>query len=128
MKKELDEVLSTLSIRAKNCLRAAEIYTIDELVKYEPYELLKFRNFGKLSMNEIVLHLSKLGYNLGEAKQVDVPKRKGKRSITKIENGYLLKCGSVTVFYKDFAECIFNAFAYEFDTMDVNDIITFEVL
>ena len=36
-----------LSVRAYNCLKAAKINTLGELVKYEMHELLKFRNFGK---------------------------------------------------------------------------------
>jgi DNA-directed RNA polymerase subunit alpha len=42
-----------LSVRAHNCLKAAEIRTMGELVKLEESELLKFRNFGKKSLTEI---------------------------------------------------------------------------
>lgn len=42
-----------LSVRAYNCLKAAKINTLAELVKYETNELLKFRNFGKKSLVEI---------------------------------------------------------------------------
>ncbi len=42
-----------LSVRAYNCLKAAKINTLGELVQYEEHELMKFRNFGKKSMVEI---------------------------------------------------------------------------
>lgn len=42
-----------LSVRAYNCLKAAKINTIGELVKFDMHELLKFRNFGKKSLVEI---------------------------------------------------------------------------
>lgn len=42
-----------LSVRAYNCLKAAKINTLGELVQYDTHELLKFRNFGKKSLVEI---------------------------------------------------------------------------
>jgi DNA-directed RNA polymerase subunit alpha len=42
-----------LSVRAYNCLKAAKINTLGELVQYEAHELLKFRNFGRKSLVEI---------------------------------------------------------------------------
>jgi DNA-directed RNA polymerase subunit alpha len=42
-----------LSVRAYNCLKAAKINSLGELVQYEMHELLKFRNFGKKSLVEI---------------------------------------------------------------------------
>jgi DNA-directed RNA polymerase subunit alpha len=42
-----------LSVRAYNCLKAAKINTLSELVQFETHELLKFRNFGKKSLVEI---------------------------------------------------------------------------
>ncbi|MEP7195768.1 MAG: DNA-directed RNA polymerase subunit alpha [Saprospiraceae bacterium] len=42
-----------LSVRAYNCLKAAKINTLGEMVKYDTHELLKFRNFGKKSLVEI---------------------------------------------------------------------------
>jgi DNA-directed RNA polymerase subunit alpha len=42
-----------LSVRAYNCLKAAKINTLAEVVKYDTHELLKFRNFGKKSLVEI---------------------------------------------------------------------------
>lgn len=43
-----------LSVRAYNCLKSANINTIGELVAKDESELLKFRNFGKKSLNELV--------------------------------------------------------------------------
>ncbi len=42
-----------LSVRAYNCLKAAKINSLADLVRYETHELLKFRNFGKKSLVEI---------------------------------------------------------------------------
>jgi len=42
-----------LSVRAYNCLKAAKINSLGELVKYDTAELIKFRNFGKKSLVEI---------------------------------------------------------------------------
>ncbi len=42
-----------LSVRAYNCLKAAKINSLGELVRYDTHELLKFRNFGKKSLVEI---------------------------------------------------------------------------
>lgn len=42
-----------LSVRAYNCLKAAKINSLGELVQYQTQELLKFRNFGKKSLVEI---------------------------------------------------------------------------
>lgn len=43
-----------LSVRAQNCLRAASIKTIGDLVSREESEMLKFRNFGRKSLQELV--------------------------------------------------------------------------
>ena len=42
-----------LSVRALNCLKAAEVETLGELVAYNKHDLLKFRNFGKKSLTEL---------------------------------------------------------------------------
>jgi len=54
-----------LSVRAYNCLKAAKINTLGELVQYETHELLKFRNFGKKSLVEIEELLQEKGLNFG---------------------------------------------------------------
>ncbi len=42
-----------LSVRALNCLKAADVETLGDLVKYQKNDLLKFRNFGKKSLTEL---------------------------------------------------------------------------
>jgi DNA-directed RNA polymerase subunit alpha len=42
-----------LSVRALNCLKAAEVETLGDLVKFNKNDLLKFRNFGKKSLAEL---------------------------------------------------------------------------
>jgi DNA-directed RNA polymerase subunit alpha len=54
-----------LSVRASNCLKAAKIKTIGELVSKTEEELLNFKNFGKKSLDEIVDRLKELGLSLG---------------------------------------------------------------
>jgi DNA-directed RNA polymerase subunit alpha len=55
MRKLLNTNLSDLdlSVRAYNCLKAAEIRTLGDLVSYNIADLLKFRNFGKKSLSEL---------------------------------------------------------------------------
>jgi DNA-directed RNA polymerase subunit alpha len=54
-----------LSVRAYNCLKAAKINTLAELVRYDTHELLKFRNFGKKSLVEIEELLTDKGLTFG---------------------------------------------------------------
>lgn len=54
-----------LSVRAYNCLKAAKINSLSELVKYDTHELLKFRNFGKKSLVEIEELLVEKGLTFG---------------------------------------------------------------
>lgn len=54
-----------LSVRSTNCLVGANIATIGELVVQPESEMLKFRNFGKKSLNEIKAKLSEMGLSLG---------------------------------------------------------------
>ena len=42
-----------LSVRALNCLKAADVETLGDLVQYNKTDLLKFRNFGKKSLSEL---------------------------------------------------------------------------
>lgn len=53
LKKKLVEM--NLSVRALNCLKAANVETLGDLVQYNKNELLKFRNFGKKSLNELMI-------------------------------------------------------------------------
>jgi DNA-directed RNA polymerase subunit alpha len=54
-----------LSVRSTNCLQSAQIETIGELVVMPESDMLKFRNFGKKSLNEIKQKLSEMGLMLG---------------------------------------------------------------
>ncbi len=54
-----------LSVRSTNCLAGANIETIAELVIMPESEMLKFRNFGKKSLNEIKSKLEEMGLSLG---------------------------------------------------------------
>ncbi|MBX7108261.1 MAG: DNA-directed RNA polymerase subunit alpha [Chitinophagales bacterium] len=54
-----------LSVRAYNCLKAAKISSLSELVKYDTNELLKFRNFGRKSLMEIEALINEKGLHFG---------------------------------------------------------------
>ncbi len=54
-----------LSVRALNCLKAAEIETFADLVSHQRAELMKFRNFGKKSLTEIDMLIDRLKLNFG---------------------------------------------------------------
>ena len=54
-----------LSVRAFNCLKAAEVKTLGDLVGYNIADLLKFRNFGKKSLSELEELVSEKGLNFG---------------------------------------------------------------
>jgi DNA-directed RNA polymerase subunit alpha len=61
-----------LSVRALNCLKAAEVETLGDLVQYNRNDLLKFRNFGKKSLAELEELLDKMNLSFG----MDVSKYK----------------------------------------------------
>ncbi len=54
-----------LSVRAANCLNNANITTVGQLAQKSEAEMLKYRNFGKKSLNEIKAKLAELGLGLG---------------------------------------------------------------
>lgn len=54
-----------LSVRALNCLKAAEVETLGDLVQYNKNDLLKFRNFGKKSLTELDELLESLNLSFG---------------------------------------------------------------
>jgi DNA-directed RNA polymerase subunit alpha len=54
-----------LSVRALNCLKAAEVESLGDLVKFNKNDLLKFRNFGKKSLTELDELLENMGLNFG---------------------------------------------------------------
>src|ERR1700751_3254647 len=65
-----------LSVRAANCLNNANITTVGQLAQKTEAEMLKYRNFGKKSLNEIKDKLQQLGLGLGmkfDPGLVDVP-------------------------------------------------------
>ena len=68
---QLRKVLKTpledldLSVRAFNCLKAAKINSLSELVQYEQEDLMKFRNFGQKSLSEIDQVLNERGLSFG---------------------------------------------------------------
>jgi DNA-directed RNA polymerase subunit alpha len=61
-----------LSVRALNCLKAAEVDTLGDLVRFNKNDLLKFRNFGKKSLTELDELLDNLSLSFG----MDVSKYK----------------------------------------------------
>jgi len=68
-----------LSVRAQNCLKAAGIDTFADLVSHQRAELIKFRNFGKKSLNEIDLLMDrvKLSFGMDVSKyNIEVNKKK----------------------------------------------------
>ena len=62
-----------LSVRSANCLKAANILTLEDLVQKTETEMLKFRNFGRKSLNELTAILEGLGLQFG----MDIAKYSG---------------------------------------------------
>jgi DNA-directed RNA polymerase subunit alpha len=54
-----------LSVRALNCLKAADVETLGELVSFQKSDLLKFRNFGKKSLHELEELVKSKGLDFG---------------------------------------------------------------
>ncbi|HKS35959.1 MAG TPA: DNA-directed RNA polymerase subunit alpha [Verrucomicrobiae bacterium] len=70
-----------LSVRAANCLNNANITTVGQLAMKTEAEMLKYRNFGKKSLNEIKEKLAGLGLTLGmniDPSLLEAPKEEGK--------------------------------------------------
>lgn len=70
-----------LSVRAANCLNNANITSVGQLAMKSESEMLKYRNFGKKSLNEIKDKLTALGLSLGmtfESGLIDGPKEENK--------------------------------------------------
>jgi DNA-directed RNA polymerase subunit alpha len=67
LKKKLSKPISELelSVRSSNCLAEANIRTIGDLVRKKETEMLKYKNFGKKSLNEINAILVTMGLHLG---------------------------------------------------------------
>jgi DNA-directed RNA polymerase subunit alpha len=63
LKMNVDEL--ELSVRSHNCLAAADIKTIGDLVRRDEQEMLKFRNFGRKSLSELTKILEEKGLHFG---------------------------------------------------------------
>ena len=63
LKMSVDEL--ELSVRSHNCLKAADIQTIGDLVRRDEQEMLKFRNFGRKSLQELSKILEEKGIHFG---------------------------------------------------------------
>jgi DNA-directed RNA polymerase subunit alpha len=63
LKRTIDEM--ELSVRSHNCLQAAGIKFIYEMVKKEESEMLKYKNFGRKSLTELVEKLDEMGLHFG---------------------------------------------------------------
>ena len=63
LKTELTEF--GLSVRALNCLKTAEVFTLGELVSFKKSDMLKFRNFGKKSLSELEELIEEKGLAFG---------------------------------------------------------------
>ena len=63
LKMQVEEL--ELSVRSANCLKAADIVTLQDLVVRPESEMLKFRNFGRKSLNELNAILEGLGLSFG---------------------------------------------------------------
>ncbi len=73
-----------LSVRAANCLNNANITTVGQLAMKTEQEMLKYRNFGKKSLNEIKDKLNALGLSLGmtfEPELLEAPKEENKAPV-----------------------------------------------
>lgn len=57
------------SVRSYNCLKKSSINTLKDLIKYSPEEIIKIKNLGKKSLDEIKEKINKYGFILGEKKQ-----------------------------------------------------------
>lgn len=53
-----------LSVRSFNCLKRAEIFTVEQLTSKTEAEMMKVRNLGKKSLTEVKLKLEELGLSL----------------------------------------------------------------
>jgi DNA-directed RNA polymerase subunit alpha len=71
-KLELSVETLELSVRASNCLNSAGIRLIKELVQHTEADLLKIRNLGKNSLNEIKENLKKIDLTLGMVVETNV--------------------------------------------------------
>jgi DNA-directed RNA polymerase subunit alpha len=77
LKMRVDEL--ELSVRSANCLRAANIHTLADLVKNQESDMLKYKNFGRKSLIELNQILANLGLSFGmDVEKVESPETKEK--------------------------------------------------
>lgn len=77
LRKPVDEL--ELTVRAANCLKEARIRTIADLVRHEEIDMLKFKNFGRKSLNELTEILAQHGLGFG----FDIEKYLGPNALRK---------------------------------------------
>ena len=58
-----------LSVRAFNCLKRAGVNTVGDLISKSPDEMMKVRNLGKKSLEEVISKLESLGFNLNHEEE-----------------------------------------------------------
>lgn len=58
-----------LSVRAFNCLKRAGVNTVNDLINKSPEEMMKVRNLGKKSLEEVISKLESLGFNLSKEEE-----------------------------------------------------------
>ena len=58
-----------LSVRSYNCLRRADIHTVEQLIEKTEDEISKVRNLGKKSLNEIKKRLAEIGLSLKQGEE-----------------------------------------------------------
>jgi len=76
LKTKVDDL--ELSVRSSNCLRAANIQTLEDLAKKTESDMLKYRNFGRKSLTELTNILAKLGLSFGmDVEKYKEPIKKG---------------------------------------------------
>lgn len=76
LKTKVDDL--ELSVRSSNCLRAANIQTLEDLAKKTESDMLKYRNFGRKSLTELTNILTKLGLSFGmDVEKYKEPVKKG---------------------------------------------------
>ena len=56
-----------LSVRSYNCLKRAGINTVEELINKTPEDMMKVRNLGRKSLDEVLAKLRELGLKLNES-------------------------------------------------------------
>ena len=65
---KIDEL--ELSVRSYNCLKRAGINTVEELCNKTPDEMMKVRNLGRKSLEEVLAKLKELGLQLSQGKEI----------------------------------------------------------